>query len=208
MSIEDTFTSSKFKNIRIMTENIGYKLRRQREDNGLSVSELSSASGIHPSIVELIEKGELVPSVATLVKLSRALGVRLGTFLDGMESSEPALTQSGDRVPRPTVNLSEGKGEDMEHLKFYALAQNKADRNMEPFVINVEYTAPDQPLSSHEGEEFIYVLEGPVEIRYGAETYTLGQGDSIYYDSVVPHCLTSVAPSQKAKVLAVVYTPF
>lgn len=190
-----------------MTENIGYKLKRQREDNGLSVSDLSSASGIHPSIVELIEKGELVPSVATLVKLSRALGVRVGTFLDGMESSEPVLSYDGGRIPRPTVDYSGGQTGDAEH-QFYALAQNKADRHMEPFVINVEYVAPEQPLSSHEGEEFVYVLEGPMEIRYGSEIYTLERGDSIYYDSVVPHCLTSTAPGRKARVLAVVYTPF
>jgi len=191
-----------------MTENIGYKLRRQREDNGLSVSDLSSASGIHPSIVELIEKGRLIPSIATLGKLSRALGVRVGTFLDGMESAEPALDYNGSRTPGPTVDHSEGRGSGAEHLRFDALAQSKADRHMEPFIIDVEYSAPERTLSSHEGEEFVYVLGGPVEIRYGAETYTLGEGDSIYYDSVVPHCLSSTAPERKAKVLAVVYTPF
>ena len=190
-----------------MTENIGYRLRRQREDNGLSVNDLSSASGIHPSIVELIEKGELVPSIATLVKLSRALGVRVGTFLDGMESCEPVLDYKGGRIPKPTVDHSGGSAADTEH-QFYPLAQNKADRHMEPFVINVEYLTPEQSLSSHEGEEFVYVLEGPAEIRYGSETYVLEQGDSIYYDSIVPHCLSSTAPDRKAKVLAVVYTPF
>ena len=147
-----------------MTENIGYKLRRLREDNNMSVSDISSQSGVHPSQIESIEKGELIPSVATLVKLSRSLGVRLGTFLDGMESTEPAVTQNGSQAPRPTINLAEGKGSDMEHLKFYALAQNKADRNMEPFIVNVEYTVPDAKPSNHEGEEFLYVLNGDVEL--------------------------------------------
>lgn len=152
-----------------MTENIGYKLRRLREDNNMSVSDISSQSGVHPSQIESIEKGELIPSVATLVKLSRSLGVRLGTFLDGMESTEPAVTQNGSQAPRPTINLAEGKGSDMEHLKFYALAQNKADRNMEPFIVNVEYTVPDAKPSNHEGEEFLYVLNGDVELAYGQE---------------------------------------
>ena len=154
-----------------MTENIGYKLRRLREDNNMSVSDISSQSGVHPSQIESIEKGELIPSVATLVKLSRSLGVRLGTFLDGMESTEPAVTQNGSQAPRPTINLAEGKGSDMEHLKFYALAQNKADRNMEPFIVNVEYTVPDAKPSNHEGEEFLYVLNGDVELAYGQEKY-------------------------------------
>ncbi len=172
-----------------MTENIGYKLRRLREDNNMSVSDISSQSGVHPSQIESIEKGELIPSVATLVKLSRSLGVRLGTFLDGMESTEPAVTQNGSQAPRPTINLAEGKGSDMEHLKFYALAQNKADRNMEPFIVNVEYTVPDAKPSNHEGEEFLYVLNGDVELAYGQEKYPLHPGDSIYFDSIVPHSL-------------------
>ena len=191
-----------------MTENIGYKLRRLREDNNMSVSDIASQSGVHPSQIESIEKGELIPSVATLVKLSRSLGVRLGTFLDGMESTEPAVTQNGSQAPRPTINLAEGKGSDMEHLKFYALAQNKADRNMEPFIVNVEYTVPDAKPSNHEGEEFLYVLNGDVELAYGQEKYLLHPGDSIYFDSIVPHSLSSTEPGAKARILAVVYTPY
>lgn len=90
-----------------------------------------------------------------------------------MESTEPAVTQNGSQAPRPTINLAEGKGSDMEHLKFYALAQNKADRNMEPFIVNVEYTVPDAKPSNHEGEEFLYVLNGDVELAYGQEKYLL-----------------------------------
>ena len=183
-----------------MTENIGYKLRRLREDNNMSVSDISSQSGVHPSQIESIEKGELIPS--------RSLGVRLGTFLDGMESTEPAVTQNGSQAPRPTINLAEGKGSDMEHLKFYALAQNKADRNMEPFIVNVEYTVPDAKPSNHEGEEFLYVLNGDVELAYGQEKYMLHPGDSIYFDSIVPHSLSSTEPGAKARILAVVYTPY
>lgn len=191
-----------------MTENIGYKLKRIREDNNLTIHDISTQSGVHESQVSLIEKGELIPSVATLVKLSRTLGVRLGTFLDGMESSEPAVTQSSDQTPRPTINLAEGKGSDLEHLKFFALAQNKADRNMEPFIVNVEYTGDEQTLSHHEGEEFLFVLDGTVVLRYGSESYTLKEGDSIYFDSIVPHSLSTESPEQKARLLAVVYAPF
>jgi quercetin dioxygenase-like cupin family protein len=64
----------------------------------------------------------------------------------------------------------------------------------------------DVQLSTHEGEELLYILEGRVEVLYGKESYTLEVGDSIYYDSVVPHQVLAVeAP---AKLLAVVYAPF
>ena len=78
------------------------------------------------------------------------------------------------------------------------------------FIINVEYTDPDEmsALSHHEGEEFIYVLDGSVEVRYGSDKYVVNQGESIYFDSIVPHNISVQAPGEKAKILAVVYTPF
>ena len=61
--------------------------------------------------------------------------------------------------------------------------------------------------STHEGEEFIYVLEGELEIEYGKEKYLLKEGDSIFYDSIVKHHVHG-APGKSAKILAVVYIPF
>ena len=78
---------------------------------------------------------------------------------------------------------------------------------MEPFIIDVAPTSDnDFVLSSHEGEEFIIVMEGIMEISYGKATYLLEEGDSIYYDSIVPHHVHT-AEGQAAQILAVVYTP-
>jgi quercetin dioxygenase-like cupin family protein len=94
-----------------------------------------------------------------------------------------------------------------EHLNFYSLAQDKTGRHMEPFMIDIEPSAhPDYKLSSHEGEEFIYVLQGTVEINYGKEVYLLNEGDSIYLDSIVAHNVHAAA-NQRAKILGVVYYP-
>ena len=78
----------------------------------------------------------------------------------------------------------------------------------EPFIIQIEpvVRGVDFVLSTHEGEEFIYCLEGFVEIKYGNETYWLEEGDSIYYDSIVAHHVHA-GGEQGAKILAVVYTP-
>ena len=79
---------------------------------------------------------------------------------------------------------------------------------MEPFIVDIEPgLQSDHMLSSHEGEEFIYVLEGEVEINYGKETYTLAKGDSIYLDSIVLHNVHA-ANQNSARILAVVYAPF
>jgi quercetin dioxygenase-like cupin family protein len=63
-----------------------------------------------------------------------------------------------------------------------------------------------QEKSAHEGEEFIHVLAGNMAVEYGASSYQLAAGDSIYYDSIVPHSVTC-ADSNPVKILAVIYTP-
>ena len=78
---------------------------------------------------------------------------------------------------------------------------------MEPFIIDIEANETAQfSLSAHEGEEFIMVLQGMVEINYGKFTYLLEEGDTIYYDSIVPHHVHAFE-GQEAKILAVIYTP-
>ena len=79
---------------------------------------------------------------------------------------------------------------------------------MEPFIVDIEPgLKSDYMLSSHEGEEFIYVLEGEVEINYGKEIYKLAKGDSIYLDSIVLHNVHA-GNNQSARILAVIYAPF
>jgi len=79
---------------------------------------------------------------------------------------------------------------------------------MEPFIVDIEPgLKSDYMLSSHEGEEFIYVLDGAVEINYGKETYKLEKGDSIYLDSIVLHNVHA-GDNQSARILAVIYAPF
>ncbi len=87
--------------------------------------------------------------------------------------------------------------------------QDKSGRHMEPFLIDVAPSEDgvDFVLSTHEGEEFIYVLEGVLEINYGKNTYILEEGDSIYYDSIVAHHVHAAADNT-AKILGVIYTPY
>lgn len=186
--------------------NLGFKIKQVREGANISIEELSSSSNIDTKELEQIETGEIHPSLAIIMKLSRNLGVRLGTFFDGEESS---LAISSSREQENADDKIFGhNNSDKNHLNFLSLAVSKADRNMEPFIINVEYIKnTDKEQSSHEGEEFLYVLEGEVIFTYGSETHSLKQGDSIYFDSVIHHYLTTKSESETAKVLAVTYMP-
>ncbi|WP_135604550.1 helix-turn-helix domain-containing protein [Methanococcoides sp. NM1] len=191
-----------------MTEknSVGEKIRQFRESHEMSVEELAKESQSSVELIEKLEAGELIPSLTPLLKIARALGVRLGTFLDDAPQTGPVVVRNGasDNVVRFS---GKSKSSEESALDFHSLAADKQARNMEPFIIDVHPFKNDEEheLSSHEGEEFIYILEGNIEVIYGNETYTLTVGDSIYYDSVVPHDVH--AAGTEAKILAVVYTP-
>jgi len=185
---------------------VGEKIKQIREMRKVSLDELAERSGMDIAMVQKIEDGKNVPSLAPLIKIARALGVRLGTFLDDSDSYGPVVVRSGDH--QKGVRFTSQASEAREHLNFFSLAFDKAGRNMEPFIVDIEPgQQSDFMLSSHEGEEFIYVLDGEVEINYGKEIYKLGKGDSIYLDSIVLHNVHA-GDNKSARILAVVYAPF
>lgn len=184
---------------------IGKKIRDFREFRMIDRAGLALKANLDESQLEMIEEKGKVPSLGHLIKISRALGVRLGTFLDDQEKIGPAVVKKGQESAGFSFSTSDAKAR--EHLNFFSLAPAKAGRHMEPFIVDIEPSSEsDYKLSSHEGEEFIYVLEGKVEINYGKELYQLEQGDSIYMDSIVAHNVHAAA-DQNARLLAIVYTP-
>lgn len=186
---------------------LGSKIKTIREQRDMTVEKLSELSNCPEELIVKLEAGELIPSLTPLMKLSRALGVRLGTFLDDANSDSAVIHRKNEMEAAIhfSGNLSSS---DNPILDFFALARNKSDRHMEPFIIDVHPPAYETtPLSTHEGEEFIYVLTGKLEIFYGKEVYKLEEGDSIYLDSVIPHDVHSAA-GVETKILAVVFAPF
>ena len=156
-------------------------------------------------MVKQIEDNTNIPGLSPLIKIARALGVRLGTFLDDSDCLGPEVCRAGSA--EKSMSTSNTKSRSNSHLDFTSLASHKAGRSMEPFIINIEPADTNTLiLSSHEGEEFIYVLEGVVKIIYGRDQYLLEKGDSIYYDSIVEHLVCS-GSNENAKILAVVYAP-
>ncbi|MDR2957113.1 MAG: cupin domain-containing protein [Coriobacteriales bacterium] len=130
----------------------------------------------------------------------------MGTLLDDDENLGPALVRASDYRETTRLQALETRS-DAGGLVFNALAEGKASRHMEPFFITLTPAEADEHhLSAHEGEEWLFALEGPLEIEYGKEIYVLWPGDSIYYDSIVPHQVRS-HEGEPAKFVACVYTP-
>jgi len=192
-----------------MAHTPGQRIVELRKTYSLSRETLAERSGIPVALIAKIEDEGHIPDLAPLIKIARALGVRLGTLLDDHEKLGPVITRAGEAAesPRFITGLPEsadgGKGH--QGLTFKALAADKSGRHMEPFIVDIEPDAV-QEKSAHEGEEFIHVLAGNLKLEYGTASETLKAGDSVYYDSIVPHRVIS-ADSQPVKILAVIYTP-
>ncbi|MBP5507900.1 MAG: cupin domain-containing protein [Prevotella sp.] len=187
---------------------VGHKIKSIRESKNISIEEIAERSGLSIEQITSIENDQNLPSLGPLIKIARALGVRLGTFLDDNDELGPAVCRAEEREQKSSISFSNDATDARKHMEYHPLAQQKAGRHMEPFIIDINPTEKQEyHLSDHEGEEFIYVMSGEVEIEYGKQKYTLKEGDSIFYDSIVKHHVHG-APGKSAKILAVVYIPF
>lgn len=188
---------------------IGAKIQSIRESKQLDIPEVAERSGLSVEQIERIENNVDFPSLAPLIKIARVLGVRLGTFLDDQSELGPVICRKKDSNDGNSIGFTNNATRARKHMEYHSLSQDKSGRHMEPFLIDIAPSEDgvDFVLSTHEGEEFIYVLDGVVEINYGKNTFVLEEGDSIYYDSIVAHHVHA-AGENTAKILGVVYTPY
>ena len=184
---------------------VGYKIQTIRENKNMSRKEVAEQAGLSEEQVTRIEEDIDLPALAPLLKIARAMGVRLGTFLDDQEELGPVICRNMQK--EKSISFSTNTPNASRHMEYYSLSKSKSNRHMERFFINIAPApANEYEMSSHEGEEFIIVANGEIEINYGNETYVLKKGDSIYYDSIVPHHVHAYN-NQTASILAVVYVP-
>ena len=184
---------------------VGAKIKGLREAKNLSLEEVAERSGLSVEQIRSIEDNQYLPSLGPLIKVARALGVRLGTFMDDNDELGPVICRADERAS--SISFSNDAADAHKHMDYHPLARQKAGRHMEPFIVDINPTdETDFKLSAHEGEEFIYVMQGQIEVVYGREAYVLKAGDSIFYDSIVNHHVHG-ANGQSARILAVVYIP-
>ncbi len=180
---------------------IGSRIRTWREERSISREQLAELADLSVPFITALEEDDLYPSIGPLQKVARALGVRLGTFMDDQVTKDPIIMHQADHTEDLTMQIARGK---KPSFHYTSLAKGKSDRNMEPFLITVSPEEDEAP-SAHQGEEFMYVLEGELKVLYGKETHILKTGDSIYYNSIVPHLVATTGGD--ARILAVIYYP-
>ncbi|KJS03560.1 MAG: DNA-binding protein [Desulfobulbaceae bacterium BRH_c16a] len=186
------------------SEKISQRIIGIMEQRAIGIDSLAEATGLHKEFLETMLKENVYPPLGPLIKIARTLGVRVGTFLDDQKTADPCIVRQAERPSRFSVLAEKNKP---ASLNFFSLGMGKTDRHMEPFFIEIlPESASQKTLSSHEGEEWIAVLKGSIEVIYGKETYILEEGDSVYYNSVVPHYV-SCRGGEKAQIHAVIYIP-
>jgi len=182
-------------------ESLGDRIRRVREERGLTAKDLSSRTGIDIDTLERAESGEMIPALGQLARLGRALDMKMGYFISPGIDKLMTVVRKDER--RQISRYGETKS--MRYGYFYeSLAPEKADRLMEPFIVTLVPTDKEE-FSTHAGQEFLYVLEGEMKVQVGDRVDFLKPGDAVYYDSNQPHLVRCVG-TNVTKILAVLYT--
>jgi transcriptional regulator with XRE-family HTH domain len=182
---------------------IGKRLKEIREMQKMSLEHFSSISGIDQKKLRDIEDQKILPDLGTIVKLSKAL--RIGTsFLLGQDSGYSySVVRKKER--QNIKRFSTGSSE-RPNYHYQSLASGIKDKHMETFIVTLTPGTGSDELSSHDGEEFIVIMEGSIRVILGNKEETLCEGDSIYYLSTIPHNIVNVSKTDKAVIMAVLYT--
>lgn len=161
---------------------IGQEVRRLREQLGLTIAKLAGAADMSSGMLSKIENGSTSPSLASLLSLSQSLNVPVSSLFKQFE-------QSGDAT---FVKAGEGleierRGTRAGHQYLLLGHAPHGDLVVEPYLITLQDSSDVFPVFQHEGLEFIYMIEGEVVYRHGEKTYSMGGGDSLFFDATTPH---------------------
>jgi transcriptional regulator with XRE-family HTH domain len=155
---------------------VGERVKRVRENRELSLKDVSQRTGIDEITLRHIEEGSLMPPLGTVIKLAKALEMKMGYFISGDEEKPYTIVRSQDRKVISRFDSRKGKH---YGYAYESLAPYKKDRHMEPFLVTLEPASTETERSTHDGQEFIFVLNGKMEVRLEEAIYILEPGDAI-----------------------------
>ena len=156
------------------SSSIGSRLRQLRTKRGVSLAEVAAAAGISIGFLSALERSQMSASVGTLRRLARYYRINILDFFDPTESNARLVRPASRKV------LEAGPGVRMELLAW-------GNTVMEPYLFRIAPQAGSGESYAHEGEEFLFVLRGELQIALADEEYHLKRGDSFYFESATPH---------------------
>jgi len=176
----------------------GPRLRAIREERGFTLEELSAKTGIEPEVLGQAEAGETVLPLGQLIKVTKVLSLKMA---DAISAGQESFTIVRAHQREAFKRFGQAK-QTRYGYEYESLAARKKDRKMEPFIVTLLPAAADE-LSTHDGQEFIYVLEGEMEVTVEDTREVLAPGDAVYYDATSRH-LVRAHGDKPAKILAVI----
>lgn len=174
-------------------EIIGERIRRFRKSKRLTIQQFSKMTNISESQLSRIETGKTSAPISTLDVIAGALGTKLGSLFDEVKPEEDpkiAVTRLDQRIPAR-------KGLTQFGYNYEALAVNKANKLMEPFVLRVgTERGKESVVFNHPGEELIFILRGEMLFTFENERYFLQAGDCVYFDATESHTVRNVGDEE------------
>jgi transcriptional regulator with XRE-family HTH domain len=181
---------------------VGDHIRKFREAKGITLQQLAEKTGFSSALISQIENRMVSPPLGTLVKIANAFDTSVSAFIGGKTERAFSIVRKEDRTTVSRVGLKEGG---KSAYTYEALGAGKAGRKMEPFLVRLQPLLDRNVVrNSHEGEEFLFVLSGKVEVFLDKYSDVLSEGDCIYYNSTIPHHVHSTE-EREALILAVLY---
>lgn len=169
----------------IQNNKIGNRIKALRLLQGRTIEDLAETSDLSKSMISKIENNKAIPSVAALVKIASALGVSVSDILEAEETVSAEFTSSEEAKKGVA---STGKG-----YCIYPFASKYHKKKMQPFLFTARKGEVKKHSVTHEGEEFIYVINGTLKVKIDNTEYEMKPGDSIYFNSLEPHGIMPVS---------------
>ncbi len=176
-------------------KDIGMRLAGLRDDLEMSTSEIAEKLGVDEDTYKAYENGEKDFSFSFIYNAAEILGVDV---LDIISGDAPKLSMC--------CMVQKGKGYSVkrEHEYDYKhLAYTFRGKKGEPFLVTITPDNEPPVMHGHDGQEFNYVISGKMMLYIGDISYELSEGDSVYFDSSVPHAVVALG-DKEAQFIAVV----
>jgi len=164
---------------------IGTHIRKLRRMQQMTLQDVADVCGFTKSLLSKIESGKTVPPVATLVKIARALNTTISTLVEEGNNIDCVF------IPAVSVEMDMMKTEN--GYAIVPLAVEYKTKRMQPFMFTARQEDIQGKTLSHEGEEYIYVLDGSMQFQVGVTIYSMKSGDSLYFNAVAEHRIVSVS---------------
>lgn len=183
---------------------VGERIKAIREKKEITLQQLAQKTGYTSALLNQIENHMMSPPLGALGKIANALGVRIGELWGEDKGGAYALVRKDERPSASSFASKEGVS---YGYSYQSLGFGMKDRHIESYFVVLEPPTVKNPKPSvHDGEEFLFVLSGRMEVFLGDHADILEAGDSIQFDATIPHRV-SCAGEEKTQIVAVIWSP-